>query len=710
MFHEGQQLGEYTLIGKLGRGGFGEVWLAENEDGLFAAKLPHKDQVDWKQITQEIGLWTLCGKHQNVMPLVGARNFNGQIAIISEYAPDGSLEDLLREKGKLSELEAVEMTIGILEGLQHLHESGIIHRDLKTDNILLNGKTPRLMDFGISRIITADSNSQTVIGTTYWMAPEAFDGKRNIQTDIWSVGVILYRMLGGNLPFPQKEQTARIAAIIMREPEPLPDSIPPALRNVVLKALAKNTTIRFRTSPQMRDELWSFLQTYTLEQKNDSDENTSTISETITREQIRLIPYRKGDKWGFCDANKNILIEPKYDDASRFNEGFSAVSLNRKESFVDKAGNEVIPFKYDYVGSFNEGLAYVSLNGKRGFIDKTGKEITPIKYDDADSFNEGVASVKLNGKYGFVDKTGKEITPIKYDLVCSFDKGLALVELNRKYGFIDKTGNEIVSIKYDLARPFNKDLATVELNNKWGLINQEGKEITPIEYDFLYSSTEGLFCAKLNGKWGLINNTGKEITPIKYDNADYFNEGMAMVQLNYKWGCIDKEGKEIIPIKYDEVFLFDEGLAIVGLNDQYGIISRTGKEVVSFNKYEAIYYGGKNFFRVELNGKTGFINKIGKEIVPIKYDSALEFEEGLVRVRLNGNSKSVADNSDFGAVLEAFEENEKAARYGFVDENGKEITPIKYDGADSFKDGLANVSLNHRWGYIGRDGTEYFED
>lgn len=254
MFYEGQQFGEYTLIERLGRGGFGEVWLAENEDALYAVKLPHKDQVDWKQITQEIGLWTLCGKHPNLMPLVGARNFDGQIAIISEYAPDGSLEDLLREKGKLSVEEAVEMTIGILEGLQHLHESGIIHRDLKPANILLDGKTPRLTDFGISRIISADSLSETIAGTFAYMAPECFDGKRNVQTDIWSVGIILYRMLAGNLPFPQKEQTELIGAIVMYVPI-LSSLVPEKMKDIVMIALSKKPAERFQTSSEMYEKI-----------------------------------------------------------------------------------------------------------------------------------------------------------------------------------------------------------------------------------------------------------------------------------------------------------------------------------------------------------------------------------------------------------------------------------------------------------------------
>lgn len=120
--------------------------------------------------------------------------------------------------------KSVETTLQILDGLEFLHSRNIIHRDLKPANILLQGSTPRLADFGISRALraTASSQSSNVSGTFAYMPPKGFDGRRSVQTDIWSVGVNLYQFLTGKLPFPQREPSALIAAIIMREYEPLP--------------------------------------------------------------------------------------------------------------------------------------------------------------------------------------------------------------------------------------------------------------------------------------------------------------------------------------------------------------------------------------------------------------------------------------------------------------------------------------------------------
>src|SRR5690349_1020250 len=100
MFHQGQQIGCYYLIRKLGRGGFGEVWLAEKKSKFVttkvAVKLPLDEQVNHEAITQEAMLWEQASGHPNVLPIIDADEYDGQVVIVSEYAPDGSLADKLK--------------------------------------------------------------------------------------------------------------------------------------------------------------------------------------------------------------------------------------------------------------------------------------------------------------------------------------------------------------------------------------------------------------------------------------------------------------------------------------------------------------------------------------------------------------------------------------------------------------------------------------
>ncbi len=113
MFHEAQQIGLYTLIRKLGRGGFGEVWLAEKRAKFVttkvAVKLPHDEQIDPETIKQEAQLWEQASGHPNILPIIDADEYDGQIVIVSEYAPDGSLDEWLKTHGEMPIEKAVEM-------------------------------------------------------------------------------------------------------------------------------------------------------------------------------------------------------------------------------------------------------------------------------------------------------------------------------------------------------------------------------------------------------------------------------------------------------------------------------------------------------------------------------------------------------------------------------------------------------------------------
>ncbi|MFN0277683.1 MAG: protein kinase domain-containing protein [Pyrinomonadaceae bacterium] len=263
MFSKGQEIGVYSLIKLIGKGGFGEVWLAERR-GRFvttqvAIKLPHGEKINVEEIKNEAVLWAQASGHPNVLPIIEADEYGGQIVIVSEYAPDGSVGDLLKRERVLRARKAVELIIGVLHGLEFLHSKDIIHRDLKPANILLQGETPRLVDFGLSRVLKMNSISVTMSGTPSYMAPEAFDRKRNVQTDVWSAGVILYEMLNGELPFPQEHLVELFAAVIKDEPTPFIESVPEALRTIILTALAKEPAERYTSARMMRQVLNDFL-------------------------------------------------------------------------------------------------------------------------------------------------------------------------------------------------------------------------------------------------------------------------------------------------------------------------------------------------------------------------------------------------------------------------------------------------------------------
>ena len=111
-----------------------------------------------------------------------------------------------------------------------------------------------------------------------------------------------------------------------------------------------------------------------------------------------LIPYRKGDKWGFCDRNMKIVIEYVYDKVDKFSEGLAMVKKDGKYGFVDKKGNEKVPCIYFEAWKFLEDLARVKEDNKWGFINKNGNKTVPCIYDYAQKFSEGLAAVKKEDK------------------------------------------------------------------------------------------------------------------------------------------------------------------------------------------------------------------------------------------------------------------------------------------------------------------------
>lgn len=262
MLEKDDQIGDYKLDKFLGRGQFSEVWLAEKQLQFGSRKFRHAlkflsnlgDGINLKAAEDEIDTWIEAGGHPNVMSVLDMLVHKGHIIIVSEYAESGSLKNWLDKHGKKapSNEKAVEMMDGILCGIEHLHSRNIVHRDLKPDNILLQGKFPRIADFGISRIIVENSTlTKANGGSPAYMSPEAFLGSKSPQTDIWSAGVILYEMLTGTYPFGGQTIFDLRDAIQASAPKPIAGNVPLQLQEVIYKALEKDRTNRYQTAQEM---------------------------------------------------------------------------------------------------------------------------------------------------------------------------------------------------------------------------------------------------------------------------------------------------------------------------------------------------------------------------------------------------------------------------------------------------------------------------
>lgn len=261
-YKPGQQIGPYILGEILGRGSFGSVWLAEKRTRLtctqVAIKIPHAGNLDLDAVAEEARIWVKASGHPNVLPIIEADVYDDQFVIVSEYAANGTLRDFLRSLSEPVGTEtALNLTIDMLRGLQFLHEQGIVHRDLKPTNILFQRDVPRISDFGISRLVDQYSSSG-VAGTFAYMAPEAFNGVRNEQTDIWALGIILYELLSLEHPFGESDIPSLVRAITSDQPVPhLSTHESFTLELVMRKALEKEPEKRYRTAREMLEDLRS---------------------------------------------------------------------------------------------------------------------------------------------------------------------------------------------------------------------------------------------------------------------------------------------------------------------------------------------------------------------------------------------------------------------------------------------------------------------
>ncbi|MBE1446336.1 Stk1 family PASTA domain-containing Ser/Thr kinase [Paenibacillus sp. OAS669] len=331
----GKQLGgRYEIIERVGGGGMAIVY--KGLDILLhrhvAVKVLRQQYVHDEEFIQRFRREAQAAaslSHSNVVSIYDVGQEEDIHYIVMEYIEGTTLNELIKEKAPLQVEEAVHIASQICDALDHAHHNQIIHRDIKPHNILLgkNGRV-KVTDFGIARAVTSSTITQTgsVVGSVHYFSPEHAKGTfTGEQSDLYSLGIVMYQMLTGRLPFLGESPISVALKHLQEEvedPRKVNPLIPQSVENIILKAMRKNPSERYRSAKQMLDDLDSCLLPH---RRNEAKINFQDEDE-LDEEKTRIIPaIRPGQYLAETDDDEEEQVKPAEPAAN---------SVKKKKSWV----------------------------------------------------------------------------------------------------------------------------------------------------------------------------------------------------------------------------------------------------------------------------------------------------------------------------------------------------------------------------------------
>jgi TolB-like protein/Tfp pilus assembly protein PilF/predicted Ser/Thr protein kinase len=336
MFAPDTVISHYKIIRKIGAGGMGEVYLAEDTRlnrrvALKFLPVQYAEDKGLKARFKREAQAAAALNHPNVITIHEVAEHESRPYIAMEYVEGRSLKDLIVVQ-RLPVEKVIDFAVQICEGLAKAHQSEIVHRDVKPQNIMIDrdGRV-RICDFGLARVKRDVMLTQlgTTVGTVAYMSPEQARGEDvDCRTDIWALGVVIYEMLAGELPFKGEHDQAVIYSILNAEPRPL-TGLPVELERVVNRALAKNPEERYQTASEALEDLRLMKEGF------DSGTSSVLVTRTQASPSIAVLPFANlsADKEQeyFCDGMAEEII-----NALTQVEGLHVVARTSAFSFRDR--------------------------------------------------------------------------------------------------------------------------------------------------------------------------------------------------------------------------------------------------------------------------------------------------------------------------------------------------------------------------------------
>ncbi len=303
----------YAIIRTIGEGGMANVYLAYDTilDRNVAVKVLRGDLANDDKFVRRFQREALSASslnHPNIVEMYDVGEDDGQYYIVMEYVEGKTLKQLLKRRGSLTITEVIDIMSQLTDGMAHAHDSYIIHRDIKPQNIMIleNGLI-KITDFGIAQALNSTQLTQTnsVMGSVHYLPPEQANGKGStIRSDIYSMGILMYELLSGSVPY-RGDNAVEIALKHLKEPLPsirkkLPE-LPQSIENIILKATAKNPQNRYKDAREMHQDIITAMDETRVNEKryvyqySETDMDSTRVLDDAAREVKEQAALKKED-------------------------------------------------------------------------------------------------------------------------------------------------------------------------------------------------------------------------------------------------------------------------------------------------------------------------------------------------------------------------------------------------------------------------------
>ena len=479
MIVRGQKINDrYQIIRTIGEGGMANVYLAYDTilDRNVAVKILRGDLAEDEKFVRKFQREAISASklsHPNIVEMYDVGEDDGRYFIVMEYVEGVTLKNLIKRRGALTLSEVIDIMLQLTSAIACAHDSYIIHRDIKPQNVLiLDDGRVKITDFGIAMALNSNELTQTnsVMGSVHYLPPEQANGTgATIKSDIYSLGILMYELLTGNLPF-KGDSAVEIAIKQMKEPIPSiveqNPNMPQSIENIILKACAKNPKNRYESARQMYEDLTTCLDSTRISEPKyvypypEFEEEKKITREKKNESKVQEVEKKENKKGllaliisavvlliGIIITCVFLLVLPKYKkDPDIVVPNVSGMTVVNAESTLKNSGFEVATeVKYEYNNSVEEGnvISTDPVEGrsvKKGTLVTLivssgidGKEIEDYKDRDIEEIKPELEALGINVIINYEEHPEKD--NLKDGIIVSQDK---------EAGTILKKGNTII--------------------------------------------------------------------------------------------------------------------------------------------------------------------------------------------------------------------------------------------------------------------------